>query len=296
MDDDQQDDARAPRSSSAVLRAATIIDFMAEHPHQAFSMAELVRALKLSQSTCHSLLNALVMVGYLFRTTDRTYVLGPGLAAISRIAAGRFSALQIAHPEMRKLADRFNVACSATFQEGPWSVVRDRASSARTLGATADLGMPVRLRAPLAALYFAWRPDEAEQWLSTVTADRDREREVLECGTQFVRDHGFIVFLKRARRIDNRLPPEQLFEGSLDDLPFTLATSIKQDGHYDVSSIAAPIVNGGGHVEFMISMRGFDTPLVASDILTMAEALKLACGRISAFCGAGRDAAAYSHG
>ena len=282
------------RSSSAVVRAAAIIDFMAEHPNQSFTMADLVRALKVSQSTCHSLLNALVQVGYLYRTNERTYVLGPALASIGRIAADRFSPLQIAHPEMRMLADRFDAACAATFREGDWSVVRDRATSARKLGATAELGTPVRLRAPVAALYFAWCPEEGAEWLARADLpDRETERVHLDKAASIVREQGYGVFLK-GPGLPPTFSPEHLFDGDLDTLPFRLAETIEPDGMYDVSSLAAPVVVGGGRVEFMISMRGFDNPMTATQIREAADALKSSCARISSFCTTGRSAPTYS--
>lgn len=271
------------------------MDFMAEHPGQAFSMAELVRALKLSQSTCHSLLSALVQVGYLFRTTERSYVLGPGLASLGRIAAEGFSALQIAQPELRRLADRFDVACSATFREGAWSVVRERAVSARKLGRLGELGVPLLLRAPIAALYFAWRPDEAGEWLAAAAVpDLEQEREALERGMAFVRDNGFVVYLKNSGSGDGQASVEQLFQGDLANLPFALADRIEPGRPYDVSSVAAPVLNGSGHAEFMISMRGFDGARTGAEIRAIADELTAVCARISSFCGGARDASAYS--
>jgi DNA-binding IclR family transcriptional regulator len=53
------------RSSPGVMRVAAILNFIADHPGQAFAMTDLVRALKLSRATCHALLTGLVEVGYL---------------------------------------------------------------------------------------------------------------------------------------------------------------------------------------------------------------------------------------
>ena len=71
------------RTSPGVKRIAAILDFLADHPTQSFALTDLVRALKLSRATCHALLTGLVDVGYLFRTSDKTYVLGPALATIA---------------------------------------------------------------------------------------------------------------------------------------------------------------------------------------------------------------------
>src|ERR1700744_3126443 len=106
------------RSSPGVRRVAAILNFIADHPGQAFALTDLVRALKLSRATCHALLTGLVDVGYLYRTSDKNYMLGPSLASIGRIALQHASPLQVAQPEMRALADEFDVFCAAYFREG----------------------------------------------------------------------------------------------------------------------------------------------------------------------------------
>lgn len=283
------------RSSSAVLRAAAILDFIAEHPGQAFSMAELVRALKVSQSTCHSLLTALVKVGYLFRTTERMYVLGPGLASIGKLAAERYSPLQIAQPEMRRLADRFDVICSANFREGDTTVVRERATSARKIGYAADLGVPLKLRSSLAAIFLAWSPDEIEDWFSLLpAAQAAAERTTLELGIAFAREHGFLGFLKNPEGPPIETSPEKLFDGEISKLPIKLLPIIEADSSYDLSSIIAPVFNAVGKVEFTISLRGFADPIGGSEIFAIAEELKGACMRISSFSGGPRTPTWYS--
>ena len=43
--------AEVSRSSPGVMRVAAILDFLAEHPGQAFALTDLVRTLKLSRAT-----------------------------------------------------------------------------------------------------------------------------------------------------------------------------------------------------------------------------------------------------
>lgn len=128
------------QSSPCVRRLAAILNFIADHPGQAFGMTDLVRALKLSRSTCHALLTGLVDVGYLYRTGDKTYVLGPALAAVGRTAADHFSLLQVAEPEMRSIADDFDVVCGAYFLEGDIMHLRARTTSASHVGYPVPLG------------------------------------------------------------------------------------------------------------------------------------------------------------
>eukprot|EP00456_Euglypha_rotunda_P003034 TRINITY_DN105420_c0_g2_i1.p2 TRINITY_DN105420_c0_g2~~TRINITY_DN105420_c0_g2_i1.p2 ORF type:complete len:111 (-),score=19.28 TRINITY_DN105420_c0_g2_i1:10-342(-) len=59
------------RSSPGVKRIVSILNFFADHPEQAFTLTDLVRALKLSRATCHALLTGLVESGYLYRKIGR---------------------------------------------------------------------------------------------------------------------------------------------------------------------------------------------------------------------------------
>ena len=104
------------RSSPGVQRVAAILNFIVDHPGQAFTLTDLVRALKLSRATCHALLTGLVEVGYLYRASDKNYMLGPALVAIGKIALEHASPLQVAQPEMRVLADEFDTMCAAYFE------------------------------------------------------------------------------------------------------------------------------------------------------------------------------------
>src|ERR1700722_3522749 len=95
------DRARAPKTnrtrllmarfSPGVRRIVAILNFFADHPKQSFTLTDLVRALKLSRATCHALLAGLVESGYLYRTADKSYVIGPTLVSIGRIAQQHLS-------------------------------------------------------------------------------------------------------------------------------------------------------------------------------------------------------------
>src|ERR1700740_110295 len=108
--------------SPGVERVAAILSFLAEHPDRPVSVADLTRALKISRSTCYDLVSSLTHVGYLHRTSDNAYVIGPSLALIGQIAAKHASPVLVAQPEMRALAEEFDGICSAFFRDGAYLV------------------------------------------------------------------------------------------------------------------------------------------------------------------------------
>lgn len=271
------------RSSTAVLRAAAILDFIAEHPGQSFTMVELVRALKLSHSTCHSLVSALVDVGYLYRTAQKSYALGPRLAAIARVSRDHASLLEIAKPELRDLATRHDLVCSVLVREGNFSVVRERSTSARHIGYTSQIGMPLRLRAPLAAAFFITSLNRAEEWLALNSdLDLDAERAAVQKGMDFLRVHGFLVLLTNPDAPPpDTIPLDKLFDGEIDKLSVTTALTIAPDTRYDVSSIVAPVFNAESEVEFVLSLIGYEEPISGSEIIALGNEVKSAGIRIS---------------
>ena len=87
-----------PRFSPSVQRVVAVLNLFADHPDQAFTLTDIVRTLKLSRATCHGLLLSLVEAGYLYRTTDKSYVLGAALLHVGEMAKTHFSPLKVALP------------------------------------------------------------------------------------------------------------------------------------------------------------------------------------------------------
>jgi DNA-binding IclR family transcriptional regulator len=273
------------RSSPGVKRVAAILNFMASHPGQAFALSDIVRALKLSRATCHALLTGLVEVGYLYRATDKTYVLGPALAAIGRAAVEHSSPLQIAQPEMRALADAFDVVCGAYFLEGDWLHLRDRASSLSHVSWPVPLGTRMPLRSVQAPAYFAHNSVELDAWLARTDAPVSPDRRgLIDEGMQFVRTHGFLAMLRTRATDLAQSSGEQLGLHS-DDLPVLPLPKIDRNAVYPVAALMAPVLDGAGRANFCLLLAGFGSALSGSRIMEIGEQLHQACTRIARFSG-----------
>jgi DNA-binding IclR family transcriptional regulator len=273
------------RSSPGVRRVAAILNFMASHPGQAFALSDIVRALKLSRATCHALLTGLVEVGYLYRATDKTYVLGPSLAAIGRAAAEHSSPLQVAQPEMRQLADEFDVVCGAYFLEGDVLHLRDRAASVSHVGYPIPLGARRPLRSAQAAAFFAHTPGEAEGWLKrTDAAPSPERRELMLKGMEFVRAHGFLVLARKSGADLSGVFSAEGLTANTDDMVLTLA-AVEPAQLYPVAALMAPVLDAAGRTSFCLLMAGFANPLTGEQIMAAGERLRSACDRIAQFSG-----------
>lgn len=273
------------RSSPGVRRVAAILNFMASHPGQAFALSDIVRALKLSRATCHALLTGLVEVGYLYRATDKSYVLGPGLAAIGRAAAEHSSPLQIAQPEMRQLADAFDVVCGAYFLEGDVLHLRDRAASVSHVGYPIPIGARRPLRSAQAAAFFAHAPGEAEAWLKRTDAAPSPEgHEFMLKGMEFVRAHGFLILVRRpGAEMAEELPAEGL-PANTDDMVLPV-WNLEPAQIYPLAALMAPVLDSAGRTSFCLLMAGFGRPLSGAQVLEAGERLRAACDRVAQFSG-----------
>lgn len=272
------------RSSPGVRRVAAILNFMASHPGQAFSLSDIVRALKLSRATCHALLTGLVEVGYLYRATDKSYVLGPSLAAIGRAAAEHSSPLQIAQPEMRQLADAFDVVCGAYFLEGDMLHLRDRAASLSHVGYPVPLGTRMPLRSAQASAFFAHNPGGAEAWLSHTNAAPSAERrELMQQGMEFVRQHGFLVLVRKPGAEPRATTSDEGMGVDTDELPVIPVAAIVADQVYPVAALMAPVLDSAGRANFCLLMAGFNSALSGKQTFEAGERLQAACGRIAQF-------------
>jgi DNA-binding IclR family transcriptional regulator len=259
---------------------------MASHPGQAFALSDIVRALKLSRATCHALLTGLVEVGYLYRATDKSYVLGPSLAAIGRAAAEHSSPLQIAQPEMRQLADAFDVVCGAYFLEGDTLHLRDRAASLSHVGYPVPLGTRMPLRSAQASAFFAHNPAEAEAWLNrTNVAPSPERRELMLRGIEFVRAHGFSALVRKpgAEVFETHANERMGFDS--DELPVLPLVEIDPAQNYSIAALMSPVLESAGRVSFCLLMAGFNSALSGQQILDAGERLQAACSRIAQFSG-----------
>ncbi|MFT4055190.1 MAG: helix-turn-helix domain-containing protein [Novosphingobium sp.] len=273
------------RSSPGVARVAAILNFIADHPGQAFALTDLVRALKLSRATCHALLTGLVDVGYLYRTTDKTYVLGPALASIGRTAAAHFSPLQVAQPEMRSLADEFDVVCGAYFLEGDVIHLRERAASLSHIGYPVPLGTRMPLRWIQAMTFFARSARDADAWVARVEPPLGEEQlDQFRAGLEFVRDHGYLALLRRPGSEE-----EMGVRSGTEDPPVVPLLEADAQRVYPLVALMAPVYDSRNRVMMALVMAGFHGAMNGTGLSEAGTRLAEACARISGFLAGGGD-------
>ncbi|MET0239044.1 MAG: helix-turn-helix domain-containing protein [Sphingobium sp.] len=275
------------RSSPGVRRVVSILNFIADHPGQSFTLTDIVRALRLSRATCHSLLGGLVEAGYLFRSSDKSYVLGPALIAMGEVALSNFSPAQVARPEVRALADRYDAVCALCTLEDGDAVIVERAAALSHVGQATVRGARLPLLPQFAGIFFV-RSSAADiaAWLDgRDPLPRPDQREALAQGVEFVRSHGFGVSTRtHAPPVTVSSPDRQ---ASIDMLDSTMQPlfAIDPQAEYLPGYIQAPVYDSRRLVAFVVALSGFTTPIKGEEIRAIGEDLRETGERLSSFIG-----------
>lgn len=264
-----------------------ILNFFADHPGQSFTLSDLVRSLHLSRATAHAFLTTLAETDYLYRASDKSYVLGPAVGAIGRAAAEHLSPFQVAQPEMRKLADACDAVCTAVTREGNDVLLRERAASRSHLGLLRAHTGRLPLRPQFAGIFFAWSPaSQADAWFDCMDPPAPADqREQMHTGMAFAREHGFLVSVRigeSAMQPGNGGGP---YPEEIELLPSRIMTSLEAGRTYLLSSINAPVFGRDGKVAFAMGIASLTRPCLGSEILQMGNDLRTACERITGFLG-----------
>lgn len=272
------------QSSPSVERVVSVLNFFAEHPGQSFTFTDIVRALKLGRATCHALLTALVEARYLYRNTDKSYVIGPALVELGQIAKEHFSPLQAAQPEMRNLADEFEAICSAVFLENGFAVVKARATAMASLSWSIPQGSRLPLRPPFGAVFYAWHAEaDVAQWLNQQQPPPTAEqRQSMADAIKFTRTLGFAFGVHNPTSTMG-FDLEQTFAEARPEYPTSMAAEINTNRDYKVAFIEAPVFDPNSRVAFVLILTGFTQAIPGHKLMLMGLRLREACDNLTKF-------------
>lgn len=277
------------RSAPGTERTIAVLDFLAAHPGEGFTVSELSRRLGQSKATCHAVVTTLAMAGYLLRhPTSMSYRLGPALIVLGSAAEGELQAVEYARDEMRALSDRLDLECLATAVIGDEMVVLARAGRPRGLAGTVPVGQRLPLTPPLGSVFMAWAEDEeVERWLARAP---DGETERHRLALHHVRERGYAVGLEpdptatlgqalahlsgEARPTRVRSVVAQLLEELGQDE--YMLTTVEPAHSYRVNHVVAPVFGPEGRVELALSLFGFPGRITGDELADLADQLRAA--------------------
>ncbi|OCC23329.1 hypothetical protein MB02_11900 [Croceicoccus estronivorus] len=274
-------------SSPPIARAVAVLNFLGGHSGQAFTLTEISKSLRISSATCHNLLGALVDAGYVYRTAAKTYVIGPAVSRLAQVTLPLDVLMQVVRPEMRLLADEFDVVCSASFLEGDKIVVHERAAALSHIAWDAPGMAPQRFAPPVGNIFLAWAGDEVlARWMDSGEPPLSaQDREDVMRALEFLRANRYAVGV--------RIVPLDSLERALElrnrsDMTDYYIASVDPEASYNLAYISAPVFGRAETVAFGLSLLGFVRPLEGKAVLLMAKRLRAAADRIGSFI-AGRS-------
>jgi DNA-binding IclR family transcriptional regulator len=93
------------RPAPGAVRSIAVLELLAAHPDERFTLSEVARRCSLNKATAHALLSALTERRVLLRhPAEKRYSLGPALVTIGDAARRGYSAADFAGPVLRRLA------------------------------------------------------------------------------------------------------------------------------------------------------------------------------------------------
>jgi DNA-binding IclR family transcriptional regulator len=248
-----------PRPALAATRALAILNFLAAHPADEFTLSDLATELDVNVSSAHAVLGVLAEEGYVVRDARlRTYSLGPSVVALGSGALERHPAVDHARDEARRLSEKLGLGVAVTALAGDDIVFLARVGEHRAREVAVHVGQRIPLAPPIGAVFMAWL--DPEPWLA-----RAADRGAMETVLDDVRARGWAVALETdAHRSSGGSVTELLKE--LDQEQYQVVGPLDAERTYDVVMIAAPVFGPRRESLVAITLLGLDPGLTAEQI------------------------------
>ncbi len=270
------------RPALSASRAVAVLNFLAAHPAEGFTLSDLASRLGVNVASAHALLGVLADAGYVTRHPRlRTFTLGPAVVALGSAALECYPVVDLARDAARDLAAETGLEVAVTAAAGNHIVFLARAGEPSPRGVPVHVGQHVPFVPPLGSVFVAW--GDAESWLAGA-----EDPEVLRGVLDGVRRRGYSVAIEADARealghaLDDLagLPADAELHANVDGLVTDLGRrdyqvrELKPSRTYDVSLVAAPVFDPGGNVVLAITLLGFDAGLLGAQVARYGERLR----------------------
>lgn len=288
-----------PDPSHPTTRVMDVLNFMAAHPTERFTLAEIARHVGLSNGSAHRLLTTMASAQFLHRhERHRTYSLGMALVAIGQAAVEQHRGIEIARRAVARLAQDLDLQCSANaLVDGEIVVLCKEGTAQSHLGLT-RVGERRPLVPPVGLCHVAWSGeaairayvDQAAPYLDAAVCER------LHAAFALIRQRGYAIAANgpAAGRTREAMvtPGDQVRDGAYWQRVFELAGQFSPDqvqlfdlaraAPSGVSYLAAPVFSPDGTVALQLVASGMPTDLAPRDIQRMAERLCAGAAAVTA--------------
>jgi DNA-binding IclR family transcriptional regulator len=273
------------RPALAATRAVAILDFLAAHPSEGFSLSEIATRLGINLASTHAILATLQESGYISRHGRTRFIrLGPSVVALGSAALEAHPAIDLARDAARSVARETGLEVAVTAVAGEKIVFLARAGDQIANSVPVFVGQRLPFRPPLGSVFAA--SGNASSWI-----EESRDRRGAMAMLEAVRRRGFSVALEPDARkglssalvelaahpdvAEHSVAVDRWIE-DLGQRNYQLV-EIEQKEKYDVSMIASPIFSIDGEATLSLTLLGFSPSLSGEEIIRIGNHLRDAC-------------------
>jgi DNA-binding IclR family transcriptional regulator len=277
-------------------RVIEIINFLAAHPTESFTLGELTERLSISHGSAHRVLKILTEARYLSRhPKHKTYSLGLALVAIGQSALEKHPAMDVARGEMSRLADELEVQCVVTAIVDDEMLFLAREGVSQTRGGLIAVGERHLFIPPLGLGYVAWgKQEDVESYLDKVPMKEELSAYLID-SLSLIRERGYSMVAKGPVLSGVRQIVSDYVDNYRDEAYWSKMQSLFEqlskneiqllslEGMSAVSlnHISAPVFAPSGEVALELSITGIRDNLSVEDAKRYAERLCVAAATVT---------------
>lgn len=270
-----------PASSDPNHRPINVVTFLAAHPTETFTLAEIVRHLGLSKGSAHRVMAALTETGFVHRhPRHRTYSLGIALVAIGQAALQKYPGIEFARREMARLVSELHVGCGTAAIVNDEYLLLGREGAPHAYDGLTLVGERRYVVPPIGIGQMAWRSQaEIGDYLDRGAAYlTGAARTRLTASLPLIRRRGYSMAANGVgmrRLVQATIVPIGHVHDAVSELSSLAGDAEIPLGEYQmlsfeeargkgVSYLAAPVFSPDGDIGFEILMSGFPVDLTAT--------------------------------
>lgn len=279
-------------------RVVEVMNFLAAHPTESFTLSELAARLGLSIGSAHRLLTTLTEARYLSRhPRHKCYSLGMAMVAIGQAALVQHRDIEVAQREMARLASELRLqchVCAVAHDELLFLASEGVSNGHEPLNRVGDRRPYIP---PLGMVHAAWaEPDEQEDYIARAPAAlNERVRVHLSRSLEVIRKRGYAMSGSgpafRALRHFTAAPVgyqrDEAYWAGLRQLVADLSEremqllDFSEAGADGISFITAPVFSPAEKVSLELTLGGLPPELPPSEIERCVERLLAAAAVVT---------------
>ncbi len=273
----------------SAIRAVEIVRYLADHPGEVYSVAELARRVDQSRATCQAVLLALEPSHWVRRGKDG-YTLGAGLISVGAAAQQGAAIVGLLRSAARELYDELKCEVLGYLPAGDQLINVSRVGPSSLMSVTMVEGQAFPLAPPNGIAFAAWDESDLEAWIERAPKASKAGGDRLRKAAQIVRSLGCSVLLDPVTRRELKSTMDELSEARRQFVSVALTHDGLLGAGLDaaesmrVSLLSSPVFGSDGSVSGLLGVV-FDANRYA-EVAELAESLKSACRKLSDTLGA----------